>query len=1015
MAFLAQVSTQQVITKSISTLTLAASSITDVSLLTANVISTQRLTVQSSLTVVGRSVSSPAFFVTPSSQVGLNMSTPVAQFHIKDLSYPTSDPPIAIFDKDPTSVVTANQTYLGSYVLYTVPAAVTSITFNLWGAGGIIGGGGAFVQATVPTTPGEQLRFIIGLGGSLTALDPTDPQGGAGSNVPTGQDGRGGGRTAVQKFIGGQWVEVLTAGGGGGGTTAFGGFSGGNARWIGTSDSGQTAFGAAGGGGGTQSSGGAGGGGGGFFGGSGTFQKGGVSRSLGGSGGGGYYGGGGGYTGGGGASFVLSTIGGSPFVTNYTGINGNGGTPIATTAFGYVSGVGVAGGNGLLALQYNGFRESDYLDMNRGGTTIFSINSLGGIAVSKSAVTPGYSLDIAGNVLASQGTYAAISTQSLAVSTVLNPLRVGTVSSLTSINFPGLTGLYQGTAVAEISTGSGTQELLLYKVSSATDRVRVQTTGTFVVETGVSARSWPVTSSNVTPAFVINASSNVGIQTATPGATLDVAGTGRFQQVSTLSMQVSTINGQPFGSFSGSTNTLSAASILVSSINGGIPVLLPNLVSTTQGLGTLGYVSSVVFASYSFFTVSSGTSYTQAPYGQELVTLSNLSYQFAPIQLSNDGITLLPSTGAATFTYRVSYMAGVNQATFMTPRPTLTMAISTPSNVVYYPAVESIDAGGGTVSFLENLNSNSQILFYMNGLSNYTFTDADTSLYRVSFEQVMGSVGQVYSTTYVATSLADFTSTATFYENVTMKKSTFMSNVYVSLSTSTSNLYVSNGATILNSTITDTLYTNYLRVMCNAIIGPSSVTIEANNIQTSNLQTSSLSLLDQSTLTYKPFFISSGTIYYGSNAASAGGGGGTVTATGGSTLSSLFVGSSSNQNFIKFWGSIGEYNNTVISQQSTGGGTNELLFFEGSSINDQIRFQTTGGIRFETGVAGPRNFCNANQITTPTVFINSSSNVGILTNNPTFTLDVAGTGRFQTLLSSPTATIGALLVGVFIT
>ena len=456
------------------------------------------------------------------------------------------------------------------------------------------------------------------------------------------------------------------------------------------------------------------------------------------------------------------------------------------------------------------------------------------------------------------------------------------------------------------------------------------------------------------------------------------------------------------------TKSISTLTLDVSSITGVVlgAVQPVDLTSTTQGLGTLGYISSVLLASYSFFTVSSGTSYTQAPYGQELVTLSNLSFQQAPIQLSNDGYTLLPSTGAATFTYRVSYMAGVNQATFMVPRPTLTMAISTPSNVTYYPAVESIDAGGGTVSFLENLNSNSQILFYMNGLSNYTFTDADTSLYRMSFEQVIGSVGQVFSTTFVETSFNEFTSSCTFYEDVTMKKSTFMSNVVVTQTATMSNLTVS------QSTITDTLYTNYLRVMCNAIIGPSSVTIEANNIQASNLQTSSISILDQSTMTYQSLFISSGSIFYGSNIASAGGGGGAV--TGGSTLSSLFVGSTSNQNFIKFWGSIGEYNNTVISQQSTGAGTTELLLFEGSSINDQIRFQTTGGIRFETGVVGPRNFCNANQIATPSLLINSSSNVGILTNNPTFTLDVAGNGRFQTLVSSPTATFGALLVGVFL-
>jgi hypothetical protein len=463
------------------------------------------------------------------------------------------------------------------------------------------------------------------------------------------------------------------------------------------------------------------------------------------------------------------------------------------------------------------------------------------------------------------------------------------------------------------------------------------------------------------------------------------------------------------------TKSISTLTLDVSSITGIVlgAVQPADITSTTQGLGTLGYVSSIQLASFSFYTVQSGTSYTSEPYGQQLMTLSNLSYQMAPVVLSNDGITLNVSTNSLQ-TFRISYMTGVNQLNFMVPRPTLTMAVSTPSNVTYYPSVESIDAGGGTVTFLEQFDNTSQILFYMNGLSNYTFTDSDSSLYRMSFEQIQGSVGEVYSTTYVATSFNEFTSSCTFYEDVTVKKSTIMSNAYVSLDTTLNTLTVLSNAQFNQSTITNTVYTNYLRVMCNAIIGPSSVLIQANNIITSNVQTSSIALLDQSTMTYKPFFISSGSIYYGSNIAAAGGGGGTG-GVGGSTLSSLFVGSSSNQNFIKFWGNIGEYNNTVIAQQSTGAGTSELLFFEGSSINDQLRFQTTGSVRFETGVSQPRNFLTANQVATPAMIINSSSNVGIGTNNPTVTLDVAGTGRFQTLLSSTAVTTGSLFVGIYFT
>jgi hypothetical protein len=150
----------------------------------------------------------------------------------------------------------------------------------------------------------------------------------------------------------------------------------------------------------------------------------------------------------------------------------------------------------------------------------------------------------------------------------------GTTSTATALQYTGLFGNFNNTVLAEVSTGAGTQEFLVFKGSSSSDRVRVQTTGNFVVETGVSARLWDgstvPTQSNATPAFIINTSSNVGIQTATPGATLDVAGTGRFQTVSTLAFNVSSINGASPGGFT-----------------------TANAISTVTGLGSAGYVSSL--------------------------------------------------------------------------------------------------------------------------------------------------------------------------------------------------------------------------------------------------------------------------------------------------------------------------------------------------------------------------------------------------------------------------------------
>lgn len=213
----------------------------------------------------------------------------------------------------------------------------------------------------------------------------------------------------------------------------------------------------------------------------------------------------------------------------------------------------------------------------------------------------------------------------------INNLYIGNTSTLNSAQYNGLFGNYNNTVLAEISTGAGTQEFLVFKGSSTSDRVRVQTTGTFVVETGVSARLFSNTTlptlSNATPAFIINTSSNVGIQTASPGATLDVAGTGRAITLSSQQLFVSSINGAALGNITtgnvistvtglGSAGYISTLS-LVSTTRGlqttGFLSSL-NLLSTVQGLGSAGYVSTL--------SLVSTTSSLIYDYGAGLSTLS---------------------------------------------------------------------------------------------------------------------------------------------------------------------------------------------------------------------------------------------------------------------------------------------------------------------------------------------------------------------------------------------------------
>ena len=123
-----------------------------------------------------------------------------------------------------------------------------------------------------------------------------------------------------------------------------------------------------------------------------------------------------------------------------------------------------------------------------------------------------------------------------------NNLKVGTVSSLNYIAFSGLQQGYTQTVIAEQATASGVQELLIFRGSTNTDRIRMQTTGPIVFEPGVSARVFPATGSNATPAMIITTGSNVGIGVAAPTISLDVAGAGRFTAVSTNTISTNTIN-----------------------------------------------------------------------------------------------------------------------------------------------------------------------------------------------------------------------------------------------------------------------------------------------------------------------------------------------------------------------------------------------------------------------------------------------------------------------------------------
>lgn len=216
--------------------------------------------------------------------------------------------------------------YTGSQQTWTVPAGVTSIEIEAWGAqGGSTSGSsypgtgalGGYSKGTLSVTPGETLYVYVGGQGTSTTTKYgsytlfSGGWNGGGSVSTQGNGGAGGGASDVRK--GGQALtnRVIVAGGGGGVAwqNTQGGVGGGNSGGNGTTIDGAAAQG------GTQTSGGAAGtaGTGGQTATAGALGQGGNGSGWsegGGGGGGGYYGGGGGGygNGGGGGSGYIGGI-----------------------------------------------------------------------------------------------------------------------------------------------------------------------------------------------------------------------------------------------------------------------------------------------------------------------------------------------------------------------------------------------------------------------------------------------------------------------------------------------------------------------------------------------------------------------------------------------------------------------------------------------------------------------------------------------------------------------------------
>ena len=131
-----------------------------------------------------------------------------------------------------TTLIQTDFGYTGSAQTFIVPAGVTSVIIEAWGAqgGGSYGGNGGYASGTLSVTPGQALAIYVGGQGGTNAAAGWNGGGLGGYDLQNGGATSGGGGGASDVRAGG--VSVIIAGGGGGaciegGENAPGGTGGG--------------------------------------------------------------------------------------------------------------------------------------------------------------------------------------------------------------------------------------------------------------------------------------------------------------------------------------------------------------------------------------------------------------------------------------------------------------------------------------------------------------------------------------------------------------------------------------------------------------------------------------------------------------------------------------------------------------------------------------------------------------------------------------------------------------------
>ena len=602
-------------------------------------------------------------------------------------------------------------------------------------------------------------------------------------------------------------------------------------------------------------------------------------------------------------------------------------------------------------------------------------------------------------------------------------IQVGRSFYQSPIQFFGRYGAYNNTVIAEQSTGLSTAELLIFRGSSIADQIRIQTTGAFRVETGVSGRLYPVSGQAPIPSMLIDTFGNVsfygsslyvssstayvGINCNAPSFNLDVNGPIRTissltstQTVYSLTNTVASISSLTVSSIA---LTVNFSTIQVNTLNASS--LYTTYLTANSSIFSTAFISTSLFASTGIFNA----------------TLTNLG-TFSTIS------SLVTSTGRIFAGQALISTANISTSViaFLTAQSLQTSSLNfyTGDGFVSIPDlqtsnVSSVAMFASSVWANTILPSNIQVgrSFYQSPIqffgrygtyNNTVIAEQSTSISTGELLLFRGSsiTDQIRIQTTGGFRIETGVSSRLFPIMGQLSTPAMLIDAYSNVTFNTNTLYINGPSSLVGINTSSPLYTLDVNGSFRTSTAQIS-TVIATSITTQALQTSSLN-----------FYTGDGFVripdLQGSNVSSVAMFASSVWAN---TIlpSNIQVGRSFYQSPIQFYGRYGTYNNTVIAEQSTGTATGELLLFRGSSISDQIRVQTTGVFRVETGVPG-RLFPQMGQMSTPAMLIDTFSNVtfgsnalfvnqalnfvGINTSTPRATLDVNGSLRTSSLQTS---------------